>query len=107
MFQVMAEAKDGGTYVLRRNFATEEAALDHPVKMSHWKRVWVERANDQPERDTSPPSLPWSVEWSRGHAYVLDAKGKKIAALLGTQERREMVAEILYRLNEQPKDNDT
>lgn len=104
MFQVMAETMDGGTHILRRGFLTEDAALDHPVKMSHWKRVWVEKANDLPERDVSPPRLPWSVEWANGYAYVLDAEKKKIASLLGTQERREMVAEMLYRLNDQPKD---
>jgi hypothetical protein len=31
-----------GIAVLKRGFASKEEAEDHPIRMSDWKRVWVE-----------------------------------------------------------------
>ena len=70
--------------------------MNHHVRRATWKRTWIEEAPDPPERDVSSPPLPWRVEWVGERAYVLDADGKKIASLLGTQERREHTAKIIY-----------
>jgi hypothetical protein len=41
-YAVKAETKEGSVHVLRRGFASADDAEDHPVKVSLWKRVWVE-----------------------------------------------------------------
>ena len=96
MYEVCAETHDGDILILRRGFASLEEAEAHPVNKATWKRVWVEMTATVPLRDTSPPPLPWRVEWVGGRAYVLDANGKRIASLLGTQEKREHTAKIIY-----------
>jgi hypothetical protein len=97
-FNVHAEDHDGDTHVLRHGFPTREAAEDHPVKLSLWRRVWVEEAPPGPPRDTAFPPMPWLVEWLNGMTYVRDAKGKRFAILIGTVEKREKVAALLERL---------
>ena len=100
MFQVTAETHGGKVMALRKGFATREAALDHPVKASNWAKVWVEEmVAETPAIEDAPP-FPWTVEWTKGRAYVVDARGKRFASLLGTQKRREQVAEILYDLSD-------
>lgn len=98
VYRVVAEMHDGGIVTLRKGFASEDDALSHPVRLSHWKRVWVEEDSASVPRGDSPPPFPWSVLWVGGFAYVVDAGGKKIASLLGTQARREYVADILCSL---------
>jgi hypothetical protein len=100
MFQVMGESHTGKTLVLRKGFASEDDALDHPVRLAHWNRIWVEKSPPVEQPDNSPPSFPWKVEWVNRHTYVVDASGKKFAILLGTQARREHVAAMLYDLSE-------
>ena len=103
VFEVRAETHDGLIMVLRR-FGTLEDAEDHPVRLATWKRVWVAEAADKPPRDVSAPPLPWQVEWVNGRTYVLDAKGKRIAVLLGTRERKEHTADLIYeRINQAGK----
>lgn len=94
---VMAETRAGKVMTLRRGFPTKDKAEDHPVIAAHWKRVWVERSDRPLTPEPADPSapLPWSVVWDSPHAYVQDAKGRKIATLLGPQARRETVAGIL------------
>ena len=41
-YAVKAETHEGKVLILKRGFASQEEAEDHPVRMSHWKRVWVE-----------------------------------------------------------------
>ena len=41
-YVVKAETRDGKIAVLKRGFASKEDAEDHPIRMSDWKRVWVE-----------------------------------------------------------------
>jgi hypothetical protein len=41
-YAVKAETRDGEITILRRGFVSYEDAEDHPVKMSDWKRVWIE-----------------------------------------------------------------
>jgi len=92
-FEVKAETHEGSIHVLRR-FATKEAAESHRVRMSHWKRVWIE-AGQREKPDESFPPKPWNVMWIGGMAYLVDANEKKFASLLGTQARREKVAAYL------------
>ena len=41
-YAVKAETNEGEIVILRRGFASQEDAEDHPIQMSRWKRVWVE-----------------------------------------------------------------
>lgn len=93
-FAVMAELKTGEIKVLRY-FPTREAAEDHPVRMTHWKRVWVEPVERQNEiYDTASP-LPWNILWSGMAAYIVDANGKKLGALWSSPRRRELNAAMI------------
>ena len=47
-YAVKGETLDGRITILRRGFVSYEAAEDHPVKMSDWKRVWVEEILSPP-----------------------------------------------------------
>jgi hypothetical protein len=46
-YAVKAENHKGEVQVLRSGFASKDQAEDHPVKMSLWKRVWVEAVDDK------------------------------------------------------------
>ena len=41
-YAVKAETRDGRITIIKRGFASQEEAEDHPIRMSRWKRVWVE-----------------------------------------------------------------
>lgn len=103
-YAVKAETHEGNLMTLRRGFATEDAAADHPVQMSLWKRVWVEA--EQTPADTAPvlPPLPW--DWvSAGHptangqfqAYLVDATGRKIAAIWGRGSEKALIADHILK----------
>lgn len=102
-FAVKAEDKQGYVNTLRRGFASREDAEDHPVQMSLWRRVWVEEIEPKPARVDTLPPFPWSVQWIGGNAYMVGADGRKFGVLLGTQKRRECVAEILCSLTAPPE----
>jgi hypothetical protein len=42
-YAVKAETKQGDVIILRRGFPSRSDAEDHPVRLSLWRRVWVER----------------------------------------------------------------
>ena len=46
-YAVKAETDEGKILILKRGFASQEDAEDHPVQMSRWKRVWVEPIEDE------------------------------------------------------------
>lgn len=107
-YAVKAETKEGNIVVLRRGFSSEESAGDHPVKQSLWKRVWVEAIGPiNIQAEPALPPLPWSLDVSgssdaRGqfHLYLLDATGKKIAAIWGTGDTKRLTGEhILTHVN--------
>ena len=52
-YVVKAETRDGKTVIVKRGFVSREGAEEHPVRMSEWKRVWVEafRASDTSATD--------------------------------------------------------
>lgn len=113
-FEVIATPKEGEKreFVLRR-FRNHEQAAKHAlsVNMALWDDVWVRkmtRAIDRAAKKSGPPRgpvapRPWSVMWlTGGHAYVVDATGKRIAALMGMQEQREAVAGIITELTQVP-----
>ena len=100
MFQVMGESHTGKTHILRKGFATEDDALDHPVRLTHWKRVWVEEGPLEEQPDHSAPPFPWSVRWAGSLTYMVDANGKVFATLLGTRARRDHVVAILCDLSD-------
>ena len=41
-YAVKGESRDGRITTLKRGFVSYEAAEDHPVRMSDWRRVWIE-----------------------------------------------------------------
>ena len=41
-YVVKGETPEGEITIVKRGFASREEAEDHPIRMSHWKRVWVE-----------------------------------------------------------------
>lgn len=101
-FEVRAEMHGDGKEVVLRRFDTREEAEDHPVVMKHWRRVWVAECEVADRLPDIAPPLPWTVEWVGGHAYVVDADGRKIASLLGSQKRREYVANVIYSIGQEP-----
>jgi hypothetical protein len=50
-YAVKAETHEGKVLTLRRGFASQEEAEDHPIQMSRWKRVWVEPIDDEAEQN--------------------------------------------------------
>jgi hypothetical protein len=59
-YAVKAETHGGKVLILKRGFASQEEAEDHPVRMSHWKRVWVE-AIQPPNEDMTNHVRPAGV----------------------------------------------
>ena len=47
-YAVKAETKEGDVITLRRGFQTRDDAEDYPVRLSQWRRVWVERQLNEP-----------------------------------------------------------
>jgi hypothetical protein len=43
-YAVKAETKKGEVVTLQRGFRTKSDAEDYPVRLSLWRRVWVEPA---------------------------------------------------------------
>lgn len=93
-FAVMVEMKTGEIKPLRY-FPTRGAAEDHPVRMTHWKRVWVEEVERGTLPDDTASPLPWSILWSGMAAYIVDANGKKLGALWCGPKRRELNAAMI------------
>ena len=100
MYQVMAKSFTGKNLCLRKGFTTEDAALDHPVKLANWACVWVTETPPTPEPDNSPPPFPWTAEWRGRYLYMMDANGKRFASIWGTTARQEYVAKVLCGLSE-------
>lgn len=77
-YAVMGEAKGGGVRVLRR-YSTKWEAEDHPIKLTEWKRVWIDDgpsdaavlAEFRSGHDTKVIAMSWSlpesVIWSALH----------------------------------------
>lgn len=59
-WMIRAETHQGAIIVLRSGFETEDEALDFPVKLKFWARVWVEpQAQHVPQRERAAlPSRP-------------------------------------------------
>lgn len=103
-YSVWAETHEGNTLRLRGGFNSRSAAEDHPVTMKLWKRVWIEesQARIQPPPEAKLPPLPWSwvaasTSDHRGvfHAYLVDATGRKIAAIWGRDQEKKMIADFI------------
>ena len=41
-YAVKGETRDGRITILKRGFASHEEAEDYPIRLSRWKRVWIE-----------------------------------------------------------------
>lgn len=98
-YAVMAETHEGNVFALRYGFASQEAAEGHPVKLSLWKRMWVEERNRPTPLahiEHSPP-LPWSMEWIGTFTYVRDAEGRRVLSLFGSAQRRAHTEDVLRR----------
>jgi hypothetical protein len=53
-YAVKAETNEGNVVILRRGFASTEDAEDHRIKLSRWKRVWVEQIETGSRRERRP-----------------------------------------------------
>jgi hypothetical protein len=99
-YAVKAETKEGSVLTLRRGFLSEDEASDHPVQMSLWKRVWVEAIGQlAPKVEPKLPPFPWGLDAAvttdnRGqhHVYLVDATGRKIAAIWGKDHEKMLIA---------------
>lgn len=102
-YAVKAETIEGKVMTLRRGFPTQDAAEDHPVQMSLWKRVWVEAIPAPPPiPPPALPPLPWTVDVVDGgyggktnFTYIKDANGRRIMSLLGRPGEKEKTAEFI------------
>lgn len=107
-YAVKAETHDGSIMTLRRGFVSREDAEDHPVKASLWKRVWVESVGELKNGPSGEPALPpgpWNWVASGGadirgqfHIYLVDANGKKLAAIWGKEGQKTLVAQHIIQL---------
>jgi hypothetical protein len=97
-----AETHEGEIFTLRGGFASKEEAEDHPVILRHWKRVWAEPYEPTPGRQPTLPPFPW--DWmatgkptANGsmHTYLIDANGKKIAAIWGANSDKKLVCDFI------------
>jgi hypothetical protein len=41
-YAVKGETRDGRITIVKRGFASQEEAEDYPIRLSRWRRVWVE-----------------------------------------------------------------
>jgi hypothetical protein len=101
-YAVKAETFQGKVMILRRGFSTAEAAEDHPVQMSLWKRVWVEPMPEPaPEPPAVLPPMPWTADivdcygGKTNFTYIRDANGRRIMSLLGRPGEKEKMAEFI------------
>jgi len=95
-FHVKAEFHEGGIGTLRK-FATRDAAESHPVKLSLWRRVWIEEVDPAPPKTEATLRRPWEIEEPFGSCftYLRDADGSRIATLYGRVSQRARTVGIL------------
>ena len=100
-YAVKAETHEGNAMTLRRGFATREAAEDHPIQASLWKRVWVEAIPKTPLPPAALPPGPWTPNIVPAYggatffAYIKDGNGRRIMSLLGRERERELMADFI------------
>lgn len=105
-FAVRAETHEGNILTLRRGFDSEDAAKDHPVQIYLWRRVWVEPIGVMvPKTEPALPPKPWNWVASMHptanasyHLYLIDATGRKIAAIWGKKGEKELTAAHIIEL---------
>ncbi len=72
-FAVMAESHSGAVVKLQGGFASREAAEEHPVKASIWKRVWVDADEEcAPAAPIPAAGRPSTLERSRTDVDTAD-----------------------------------
>ena len=101
-YAVKAETHEGNVMTLRRGFASEDAAEDHPVQMNLWKRVWIEPVLAAPVLPQTLPPMPWTADLVDGgyggktnFTYIKDANGRRIMSLLGRPIEKKLMAEFI------------
>ena len=47
-YAVKAETQEGDVVTLKRGFPSRSDAEDYPVRLSRWRRVWIERVDEPP-----------------------------------------------------------
>lgn len=104
-YAVKAETHEGNVLTLRRGFKSEDDAGNHPVTLAVWKRVWIEPVGESIEKKPPMlPPMPW--DWTcadfptanaRSHIYLVDATGRKIAAIWGKDGEKELTADLILR----------
>lgn len=95
-YAVMGKTHEGNVLMLRRGFKSMEDAESHPVKLSLWKLVWIEKVKKrQTHQALQYAPLPWSVEWVHTFTYVRDADGHRVLSLFGSAQRRALIENVL------------
>lgn len=75
-YAIKVETLEGKVLILRRGFASQEEAEDHPIRMSHWKRVWVEAIQSSNDAVAiGKEQLDVVVEAQAGESIEVAAKG--------------------------------
>lgn len=82
-FVVMAESHSGAVVKLHGDFASRQEAEDYPVKLSSWKRVWVERQGAG-EEDVA------AADTARGRPSTLARSRTRV----GTADREDLEARL-------------
>lgn len=99
-YDVIGITKVGKEIIIRRNLA--EAAAVERVRgqdMTYFDDVLMRPTTartGQPGNPGQPPAMPLHIEWVGGFTYLVDASGRKIGTLLGSQGTREFLAGLLY-----------
>jgi hypothetical protein len=97
-FEILATSSpEGKTLVLRvlGNRAQADIYAANASISDRWHKVWVEERAEKKPVEPALPAMPWSVLWQGGYAYIVDADGRKIMSLLGSQKQREFVASVV------------
>jgi hypothetical protein len=93
-FKIVAKYRNKGELTLRRFATRPEAEAYLPrVNPQFWSapRIVEDDKVVAPEA-TAPSPMPWSVKWQGGFAYMIDANGKTVGTLYGSQSQREQNA---------------
>jgi hypothetical protein len=112
-YAVMAESHGGEITKIKDGFVSATAAEQHPIRLADWKRVWVAPINvpagASPKKPTEPavptlPPKPW--DWvmagtptgnGKFQAYLVDATGRKIAAIWGKSGEKELIGDHILK----------
>lgn len=105
-FAVRGVPKDGSADRMLMLFDDAKTAAEHAltVDMKHWEDVYVKPVwlpKQRGNQASKLPPVPWTVKSIEGAVHVVDATGTQVALIVGSKQRRDLVAmEIAERFKE-------